>query len=178
MCSAIWFACSPMCLASDNSTLIVQIHDRVAVIANQLLLIAILSLSAVPVQAEENSKVPQKEVSSYSGIGVQIRIEGAKDEVQAGKELPLISNDHPLVIFDFVPGGPAEQSGLRKGDRIIKVDGVPVAGMSMEVVAKKISGKENTAVKITVSRSGAAGKPVESTVTINRTRLGVTGKDS
>lgn len=144
----------------------------------QLLLIAMLALSAVSVQAEEKAKVPQKEVSSYSGIGVQIRIEGVRDKDQTEKELPLISNDHPLVIFDFIKGGPAEQAGLRKGDRIIKVDGVPVDGMSMESVANKISGKENTAVTITVSRSGAEGKSIESTVTINRAHFGSTGKDS
>jgi Periplasmic protease len=84
----------------------------------------------------------------------------------------------PLVIFDFVPGAPAEQSGLRKGDRIIKVDGVPVEGMTMETVANKISGKENTTGKITVGRSDVEGKSAENTVIINRTRLGFSCKDS
>lgn len=35
MVLATWFACSPICFASDNSTLIIQIRDQVAVIGDQ-----------------------------------------------------------------------------------------------------------------------------------------------
>jgi carboxyl-terminal processing protease len=50
--------------------------------------------------------------------------------------------------------GPAYAAGLRKGNVITAVDGVPVAGKDLDEIVGRIKGKEGTVVKLTVVQSG------------------------
>jgi membrane-associated protease RseP (regulator of RpoE activity) len=67
------------------------------------------------------------------------------------------SISHYVIITQVLPGGPAEGVGLKAQDKIIEVDGIKVAGMSLiDVVEKLIRGAPETEVKITVVRAGAS----------------------
>jgi len=81
-------------------------------------------------------------LGSFEGIGVQFKIE----------------NDTVAVIIP-VSGGPSEKIGIRAGDRIIKVDGVNIAGIkiSNNEVMKKLKGPKGTVVKVSIFRRGVAG---------------------
>lgn len=57
------------------------------------------------------------------------------------------------VIGDMAQGYPAETAGLKAGDRILKVDGTPVA--TWAEMAGKIYGKLEKPVTLTYSRAGA-----------------------
>ena len=46
------------------------------------------------------------------------------------------------------PGGPAHQAGLRHGDEVVSVDGVPVRGKSYDQVVSMIRGEAGTVVKV------------------------------
>ncbi|RPI48220.1 MAG: RIP metalloprotease RseP [Betaproteobacteria bacterium] len=76
------------------------------------------------------------------------------------------------VVGHVVPGGPAERAGLREGDLIVAIDGVPIEQWQ-ELVAK-VRQRPGQRLEVTVERSGAgrstmgidadtvseAGKPV------------------
>lgn len=62
---------------------------------------------------------------------------------------------HPLVstrIGQVLPGHVAQQAGLRSGDRIVALDGMPVG--EWEQLAKGIHGSPGKAVRLTVEREG------------------------
>lgn len=75
--------------------------------------------------------------ASFVGIGV--RFEPHPD----GLEL------HPL------PGGPARKAGIRSGDVLIAVDGVPVDGMTSDEIVTIASGRRGTGVELRIRRQDA-----------------------
>jgi len=60
------------------------------------------------------------------------------------------------MVVNPIPGGPSEKLGIRAGDRIIKIDGVLVAGVQVKNndVFKKLRGKKGTLVTVTIQRKG------------------------
>jgi len=67
----------------------------------------------------------------------------------------------PIEIIDVIPGTPAEKAGVRKGDKIIKVNGEDVSKLTTSEVADKVRGPAGTTVTITFDRQGT---PVELTI--------------
>jgi carboxyl-terminal processing protease len=74
-----------------------------------------------------------------AGIGVQVTHSGGNFAVQ-----------------DVAPDGPAAQSGIRAGDRILAVDGQTTEGANLEAVNALLSGPEGSPV--TVSLRGRDGR--------------------
>ena len=68
----------------------------------------------------------------------------------------------PIEVIDVIPGTPAERAGVRKGDKIIKVNGEDVSRLTTSEVADRVRGPEGTAVTIVFDRGGT---PVELTIT-------------
>lgn len=62
------------------------------------------------------------------------------------------SKDGKLVVTGTVSGSPAEQSGMKKDDVIVKVDGVAVTGQAADAVVTRIHGAVGTHVIVTVLR--------------------------
>jgi carboxyl-terminal processing protease len=60
--------------------------------------------------------------------------------------------DQPPLIAEIFPNSPAAGSGLKRGDRIIAVDGNEIAGKSVGNIASQIRGPRDTDVKVTVRR--------------------------
>lgn len=77
---------------------------------------------------------------SFSGIGVTVR-PGARD--QGG-----------LVIESVIQGTPAAHAGLRRGDRIVAVDGRSLAGHPSSYAIGLIKGEPGTEVQLTLVRDG------------------------
>lgn len=73
----------------------------------------------------------------YSGIGA--RLHGSQPTI--------------VEVFD---GSPAQQAGLRPGDRIVAVNGVPLADQRSDEVVRQIRGPEGTSVRVTVQRAGSS----------------------
>ncbi|MGE0540394.1 MAG: S41 family peptidase [Dehalococcoidia bacterium] len=91
---------------------------------------------------------------SYTGIGV-VTGAGQTDGAQG------------LTIREVYAGSPADQAGLRAGDRIIRVNGSDVAGRTQLEVSEQIRGDAGTSVNLTVL--DAVGQQRD--VVVNRARI-------
>src|SRR5205814_344282 len=72
------------------------------------------------------------------------------------------NNQQPLIAEIF-PNSPASTSGLKRGDRIIGVDGQDVSGQSVADIASRIRGQAGTQVTVKVQRLSSP-QPLEFTV--------------
>ena len=74
---------------------------------------------------------------NFDGIGIQFNV----------------PNDTAIVL-EVIPGGPSEKAGLRKGDRILKVDDKVIAGVEFpqDSMVRRMKGPAGTKVDITVGR--------------------------
>jgi hypothetical protein len=66
----------------------------------------------------------------------------------------ILAFGRPPVINRVFPGTPSWDAGLRNGDVIVAVDGVPTFGLTKEEVYNMIVGLPNTQVTVSVSRNG------------------------
>ncbi|MBK9147425.1 MAG: S41 family peptidase [Flavobacteriales bacterium] len=85
---------------------------------------------------------------SFDGIGVEFAIQ--RDTV---------------VVVSPVEGGPSAQLGIRAGDRILKADTVPLAGVGItnDGVMKLLRGPKGSQVKVVIGRPGKKPMDVEIT---------------
>ncbi|HEV2301779.1 MAG TPA: S41 family peptidase [Stellaceae bacterium] len=75
----------------------------------------------------------------FGGIGIELTLEGGVPQ-----------------IISPIDGTPAANAGIEPGDRIVKVDGVPTAGMDSGEVVKRLRGAVGTKVTLTILRRGRA----------------------
>ncbi|HZP96814.1 MAG TPA: S41 family peptidase [Candidatus Limnocylindria bacterium] len=68
----------------------------------------------------------------------------------------------PIEVIDVIAGTPAEKAGVRKGDKIMKVNGEDVSRLTTSEVADRVRGPAGTSVTIAFDRNGS---PVELTIT-------------
>lgn len=85
-----------------------------------------------PVKAHELAEVLD---GNFEGIGVEY----------------YILND-TLLVTNIVKDGPAYQAGLKRGDKILKIDSIQVSGRTLprDQMVGKIKGRKGTSVKLTV----------------------------
>lgn len=89
--------------------------------------------------AEELQAMQEKTEGVYYGIGAYVGID-------TNTTLPKLTG--------IIEGTPAQESGLRAGDLIYKVDGEEMQGEELSAVVSRIKGEEGTTVHLTVIREG------------------------
>ena len=67
-----------------------------------------------------------------------------------GLGVELRSDKQSLLIVWVIPGSPAEEGGLKEGDRILTVDGITTRGRDTDSAADLLQGKEGTEVKLEI----------------------------
>jgi carboxyl-terminal processing protease len=72
------------------------------------------------------------------------------------------------VVLEVFEGSPARAAGLRIGDRIVSVDGVPVGEDATDETVSKLRGAPGSSVDVVVERRGA---PAPITITIKRAQI-------
>ncbi len=90
---------------------------------------------------------------------LRVKLEG-RDEprrvasIRTGSDIPILGIEPPLEprIMEIKAGAPAEQAGLREGDRIVELDGEPIRFMNtcLEALERKPAGP----LSLTVEREG------------------------
>ena len=93
-------------------------------------------------------EVARSHESSFAGIGVL---------------MSRPQDTQPPLIAEVFPNSPAASSGLKRGDRIVSVDGQDVGGQTVGAVANLIRGQPGTNVKLQVTRLSAP-QPLEFTM--------------
>ncbi len=83
-----------------------------------------------------------------------------------GAEVRMKNNQ--VVIVAPMDGSPAQKSGLKPGDVILKVDGQDTTDRTLDQVVQQILGPPNTTVRLTLLRP-ASGRTME--ITITRARI-------
>ena len=87
---------------------------------------------------DEYDEVKISSSGQYSGVGIEVSME-----------------DEEVVVVSPLEGSPAAQAGIRSGDIIATIDGVPVNTTSLADTIGRMRGKEGTSVKIGVLREGS-----------------------
>jgi carboxyl-terminal processing protease len=62
--------------------------------------------------------------------------------------------DGDIYISEPYEGSPAIESGLRAGDKILKIDGRDVKGKNQEEISKMLKGQSGTSLKVMYDRNG------------------------
>jgi carboxyl-terminal processing protease len=89
--------------------------------------------------------------SRYAGTSAAGENRAARDGFGGiGAEVKLI--DEQARIGNVIADTPAASGGLRSGDVITHVDGMPIAGIAERAIISMIRGPEGTEVKLTVQR--------------------------
>ena len=83
----------------------------------------------------------------YGGIGAMIRKKG----------------DY-VIIAEPYKGFPADNAGLKAGDKLLEIDGKPVKGKSTQDVSSVLKGQPGVEVNLLIERPGT-DKPIEKTFT-------------
>ena len=73
----------------------------------------------------------------FGGLGIEVTMEGGL-----------------VKVISPIEDTPAFKAGIKPGDLITSLDGVPVLGLTLNEAVEKMRGKPNTKIKITVKREG------------------------
>ena len=89
----------------------------------------------------DRAKTFNKPPAPVTGIGVTINKPDANS---------------PIEVIGVIPNTPAENAGVKKGDKFMKVNGEDVSQMTVEEVADRVRGPVGTVVHITFDRAGTS----------------------
>jgi carboxyl-terminal processing protease len=104
------------------------------------------------VSPEEAQRARERRVGQ-SGLGLRISAQGASQG--AGQRTAQGPRDgEGLAVVSVTPGGPAEEADIRRGDRLVAVDGRPVSARDPGAAAALLEGPEGSEVRLTLLRGG------------------------
>ncbi len=102
---------------------------------------------------DEYDEVKISSSGQYSGVGIEVSME-----------------DDEVVVVSPFEGSPAAAAGIRSGDIIATIDGIPVNTATLADTIGRMRGKEGTTVKIGILRAGSA-EPLLFTLKRSRVEL-------
>ena len=73
----------------------------------------------------------------------------------AGVGMTVVPVGDSAYVGEVYAGGPSAAAGLRRGDRLVRVDGRPVVGLSLDSIVGRLRGLPRTPVTVEVERAGA-----------------------
>jgi C-terminal peptidase prc len=93
--------------------------------------------------------------SSYLGGDVYRELRSVEPSERGGVGLEVRLRDGRLTVVAPIADGPAARAGVRAGDRLVAIDGVPTAGLSLVQVIQRLRGRIGSEVSLTLQRGGA-----------------------
>ena len=91
--------------------------------------------------------------SDFEGIGASVTERGGE-----------------IVILGPLPGSPAQEAGIKPGDKLLAVDGDLVKGKTLDEVVTQVRGPQGTIVRLTISR---VGTPIPFNIQILRQTISI-----
>ena len=80
-----------------------------------------------------------------------------------GVRLAIDKRTQDLIVIETIAQSPADEVGIKAGDRIVKIEGKPTALMNLEQASEAIRGELGTSVDLQIARPGE--KTFEVTIT-------------
>jgi len=102
---------------------------------------------------DEYDEIKISSSGEYSGVGIEVSME-----------------DDQVVVITPLDGSPAAAAGIRSGDVIASIDGVPVNTTNLGDTIGRMRGKEGTSIRIGILRQGST-EPLQVTVKRGRVEL-------
>ena len=102
---------------------------------------------------DDYDEIKISSAGEYSGVGIEIAME-----------------DEQVIVVTPIEGSPAEKAGIRAGDVIVMIDGVPVNTTTLADTIERMRGKEGTTVRFGIERDGNA-EPLQFTIKRQRVEL-------
>jgi len=88
----------------------------------------------------------------FSGIGAEVGMENTLDREDLAS-CTVVTTTCAMVVISPLDGSPAEDAGLRAGDRIVAIDGDSTTGESVNSLVFEVRGQAGTDVTLTVERN-------------------------
>jgi carboxyl-terminal processing protease len=114
-------------------------------------MVASLDPYSAYLDGDEYDEVKISSSGRYSGVGIELSIE-----------------DEQVVVIAPFEGSPAALAGIRSGDIIVTIDGVPVNTSTLADTIGRMRGAEGTSVKVGIMREG---NPEPMLFTLKRSRV-------
>src|ERR1700733_13185122 len=114
-------------------------------------MVASLDPYSAYLDGDEYDEVKISSSGRYSGVGIELSIE-----------------DEQVVVIAPFEGSPAALAGIRSGDIIVTIDGVPVNTSTLADTIGRMRGAEGTSVKVGIMREG---NPEPMLFTLKRCRV-------
>ncbi|HWA28185.1 MAG TPA: S41 family peptidase [Lacunisphaera sp.] len=89
--------------------------------------------------ADEYRESEEEMTNAFTGVGIQVE-----------------QKDNQVVIVAPIPGTPAERAGVRRNDRLVKIDGQPLSSPTLDATIKLVRGDPGSLVTLTVFRPASA----------------------
>jgi carboxyl-terminal processing protease len=86
-------------------------------------------------RADAYQETEEEMTNAFGGVGIQVE-----------------TRDNQIVIITPIAGTPAERAGLRRGDRLIKIDGKTIDNPTIEKTVRLVRGEPDTTVTMTIYR--------------------------
>jgi carboxyl-terminal processing protease len=116
-------------------------------------MVASLDPYSAYLDGDEYDEVKISSSGRYSGVGLELSIE-----------------DEQVVVIAPFDGSPAALAGIRSGDIIVTIDGIPVNTSTLADTIGRMRGAEGTSVKIGIMREGNT-EPMQFTLKRSRVDL-------
>ena len=78
-----------------------------------------------------------------------------------GLQISLDAETKVLRVIAPIAGSPADRAGVQPADTILKIDGVPTAGLSLDEAAERMRGATGSRVVLTIQRTDSEPLSVE-----------------
>ena len=88
---------------------------------------------------EQFSALTTQTSGEVSGVGIRMAIDQRTQD---------------LYVIETIRKSPADEIGLKRGDRIIRIDGKPTALMDLEQASQAMGGENGTDVRLQIARQG------------------------
>ncbi len=97
--------------------------------------------------ADEYEEIRVSTTGNYSGVGIEVTLEGGR-----------------VIVVSPIEDTPAARAGIRPGDEIVSVDGVPVDPVSIGDTIDRMRGAPGTDVRVSIARA-TDGEPLDYVLT-------------
>ena len=100
-------------------------------------------------------------------ITLRARGDGGSGSELEGIGAILVPTPSGIVISSLVENGPGAKAGLRRGDRLLRIDGVSALEMTLPDAIQRLRGTSGSRVTISITREGEGNLDV----TVTRERI-------